>query len=135
MLNSRLPRESNISLTEALARAEAFLAERGLAKMVPTGTIREGNRLSVSFAAQEDGIIIYPDLVKVTVALDDGEIIAYDALGFLMAHHQRDLPEPKLTPEEAEKKVARQMEVQRTRLAVIPMSNLEEKLCYEVRGR
>lgn len=135
MLNSRLPRESNISLTEALARAEAFLAERGLAKMVPTGTIREGNRLSVSFAAQEDGIIIYPDLVKVTVALDDGEIIAYDALGFLMAHHQRDLPEPKLTPEEAEKKVARQMEVQRTRLAVIPMSNLEEKLCYEVRGK
>jgi len=135
MLNSRLPRESKLSLTEALARAEDFLAQRGLARMVPTGTIREGNRLSVSFAAQEDGVIIYPDLIKVTVALDDGEIIAYDAMGFLMAHHKRDLPQPKLTPEEAEKKVSRQMEVQRTRLAVIPMSNLEEKLCYEVRGK
>jgi len=135
MLNSRIPREDNISFTEAVARAEDFLAKRGLAKMVPTGTIKESSRLTVSFASQEDGIIIYPDLVKVTVALDDGEIIAYDAMGFLIAHHRRDLPEPELTPEEAEKKVSRQMEVQRTRLAVIPMSNLEEKLCYEVRGK
>ncbi|MGI6575166.1 MAG: germination protein YpeB [bacterium] len=135
MVDSRVPEAGNISLSQAIMKAEEFLAEKGLDTMVPTGSIKEGNQFSISFAYQQDGVVIYPDLVKVTIAQDNGEVVAYNALGFLTSHQERELPEPRLTAQEAEARVAEGMDIQRTRLAVIPMSNLEEKFCYEVRGR
>ncbi|NLP18472.1 MAG: germination protein YpeB [Firmicutes bacterium] len=135
MLSSRIPQEASLSQAQAVARGKAFLEKQGYKNMVTTASIVEGNQLAVSFAHREKGVIIYPDLVKVTVALDDGAIVAFDAMGYLMCHHRRELPAPKLKPEEAEKMVCRQLEIQQTRLAVIPLGTLEERFCYEVRGK
>lgn len=135
MLSSHIPQEGSLPHTRAVAVGEAFLEKQGYQDMVPTGTIVEGNQLAVSFAYREEGVIMYPDLVKVTVALDSGAIVAFDAMGYLMSHHRRELPPPKLKPEEAEKMVCRQLQVQQTRLAVIPLGTMEERFCYEVRGK
>jgi len=135
MLTSCTPRESTLSLSQAVAKGEEFLEKKGYKNMVPTGTIVEGNQLSLSFVRREEGVIMYPDLIKLTLALDNGEIVAFDALGYLMCHHQRDLPPPVLKAEEAEKMVCQQMEIQQTRLAVIPLGTWEERFCYEVRGK
>ena len=135
MLSSHIPLKASLPHTRAVAKGEAFLEKRGYKNMVPTGTIVEGNQLAVSFACREEGVIMYPDLIKVTVALDSGEVVAFDAQAYLMSHHRRELPPPKLKIEEAEKMVCSQMEVQQTRLAVIPLGTMEERFCYEVRGK
>ena len=101
--NSRQVDKSEISEEQARTFAENFLKSRGIKNMVPTYTLKEGNTLTVSFAYKEGDVIVYPDLIKVLVALDNGQILTYDALGYLMSHRERDLPQPKISISEARK--------------------------------
>lgn len=131
MLDNRTVGETNLSVEDAVARAADFLAERGMSRMQPTWSSVVANRAIVPFAFVQDDIVVYPDLVKVTVALDNGEIIGYEALGYLMSHHPRDLPEPALTETEARQRVSDLLSTGEGRLALIPLETLEEVLTWE----
>lgn len=131
MLDSRAVSESNISVDHAIARAAEFLADRGMSDMVATWATEVQNRVVIPFALVQDDVVVYPDLVKVTVALDNGEIIGYEALGYLMAHHERDLPSPAFTEAEARERVHPALSVGEGRLALIPLETLAEVLTWE----
>ena len=49
----------------------------------------------VNFAQMEGDAICYTDLIKVGVALDNGEIVSIDARGYLMNHKDRTIPHAK----------------------------------------
>ena len=34
---------------------------------------------TVNYAASQDGILLYPDLIKIGIALDNGAVVFYDA--------------------------------------------------------
>jgi germination protein YpeB len=74
---------------------------------------------------------LYPDLVKVTVALDNGGIIGTEATGYLMSHGQRELPEPKVSKEQAQSAINPSLTVSGGRLVLIPSGVTGEKLAYE----
>ncbi|MFY9432965.1 MAG: germination protein YpeB [Thermacetogeniaceae bacterium] len=133
--NSRQVDEAKISEAQARTFAENFLKSRGIKNMEPTYTLREGNTLTVSFAYKEGDVIVYPDLIKVLVALDNGQILTYDALGYLMSHHERDLPSPKISISEARKKLNPELEVEEERMAVIPSDGNHERLTYEFKAK
>jgi len=134
--NSRQVAEAKISEAQARDFAEKFLESRGIDDMEITYTLREGNTLTVSFAYEEDDdVIVYPDLIKVLVALDNGQILTYDALGYLMSHHERDLPQPKISISEARKKLNPELEVEEERMAVIPSDGNHELLTYEFKAK
>ncbi|HHW42192.1 MAG TPA: germination protein YpeB [Syntrophomonadaceae bacterium] len=134
-LNSRSVPQVKISDDRARILAQNFLTSRGIKNMVPTYTLRERNILFVNFAYKQDNVIVYPDLMKVQVALDNGQILGYEALGFLMSHHRRDLPAPKLTMEQARAKVSPRLQVLSERMAVVPTTGLNEVLTYEFKAR
>ncbi len=50
------------------------------------------NVLTVNFAYNDLDVCCYTDLIKVSVAMDDGEILGFDAKGFLVNHYDRDIP-------------------------------------------
>jgi len=131
MLDGRSVGEPVLSLEEAVRRAREFLAERGLASMEPTWASSSQGRAVIPFVFVKDGVRIYPDLVKVIVALDDGAIIGYEALGFLMSHHPRTLPAPRLGEAEARERLHPALSVETGRLALIPLETLEEVLTWE----
>jgi spore germination protein len=131
MMNSRSIGEAKIGLEEALEKAETFLSKTSYKSMEPTYSLRQENTLIVSFAYQEKDVIIYPDLVKVNVALDNGQIVGFEGLGYLIQHEERNLPEPKLSLEEAEKKLNPNLSVESKRLTLIPLATGKEVLCYE----
>lgn len=133
-VNPRSVASTKINETKGRALAQGFLRERGIKNMVPTYTMRRQNILTVSFAYQQGDVIIYPDLIKVRVALDNGQILGYDALGFLMSHHKRDLPEPTLTLAEAREKLNPRLKVLAERMAVVPTSGMHEVLTYEFKA-
>lgn len=132
--NSRQVNEAKISEAQARTYAENFLKSRGLRNMVPTYTLKERNTLTVSFAYKEGDVIVYPDLIKVVVAMDNGQVLTYDALGYLMSHHERDLPNAKISMSEARKKLNPDLIVQEERMAVIPSDGSHERLTYEFKG-
>lgn len=131
IMNPRNIGSATIGLNEALEKAKAFLGKTEYKSMVPTYSLRQENTLIVSFAYKQDNVIVYPDLVKVNVAMDNGQIVGFESLGYLMSHHQRSLPKPKLSMEEAQEKLNPMLEVESKRLTLIPLETREEVLCYE----
>ncbi len=76
-------------------------------------------------------MLLYPDLIKVTVALDNGQITGYDARGYLTNHCWREGLEPALTQEEAARSVNELLTVNQSQLCLIPSAGLNEVLCWE----
>jgi len=85
----------------------------------------------------QDGVLIYPDQLKVKVALDDGSILSYDALAYLTSHTVRKLPKPAIEADEARELLSPALTVtDPARLAVIPVETVDtpEAYCWEFRG-
>ncbi|MDK2985865.1 MAG: spore germination protein [Clostridia bacterium] len=122
------------SLQDAQAKAVKFMDSIGMENFKPTGVLRALNQAVVSFAAIKDNVIIYPDLVKVKVALDNGEIIGYEARNYIFANHDREIPETKLSLEEAQKALEPNFKVKTSRKAIIPLSTGKEVMTYEFYG-
>lgn len=133
MLAPRHISGSRLEAGEARDRALAFLEARGITGLEETSRLREGNALVFSFAAVAGGVILYPDLVKVRVALDNGEVVGYDATAYLVSHRPRMLPSPVLSAEAARARLGPGLEILGERLAVIPFPTGDEALAYEFR--
>lgn len=133
-LNPRNVDGRKIERVEALRRGETFLKRHGYSNMVPTYSWIQNNVLTVSYAYTQDKIIIYPDLIKLKIAMDNGQVIGFEALGYLMSHRKRDLAEPKIKESEIRNKFSdSELEIQSVRLALIPTPGLYEVLTWEVR--
>lgn len=131
VMNSRSVGAAKIGLNDALERAKSFIAKTEYKSMVPTYSLRQENTLIVSFAYKENDIIVYPDLAKVNVCMDNGQVTGFEAMGYLMQHEERDIPKPKLSVEEAQQKLNPILEVESRRLTLIPLATGKEVLCYE----
>lgn len=135
MLSGRKTGQPGLDTGQAREKALSFLKERGFGEMRPTYHMLHGNLVTFNFAALQDGVTIYPDLVKVTVALDNGEVTGVETSGYLMSHKKRDLPEPAISEEQARAAINTRFEVLGGKLALIPVGTQEERLTYEFQGK
>jgi germination protein YpeB len=125
-----------ISLAKAREIARRYLEERGYKDMVPVYFETIGGMIIFNFAATQDKVVLYPDQVKVTIALDTGEVVGFEANAFYMIHHKRKLLPPRLTVTQARKKLSPRLQVRTNgRLVVIPTGPEQEKLTYEFQGQ
>ncbi|MGI6609270.1 MAG: germination protein YpeB [Limnochordia bacterium] len=136
MLNPRQVQRPTLTLEEAGRKAKDFLVAMGFQHIVPTYANKADGWAVIPFAPVQEGVIIYPDLIKVTVALDSGDIAGFEAVGYIMNHHERSLAKPKVTAKEALKSVSPELNlIGEPHLALIPLETLEEVLTYEVKGQ
>ena len=78
---------------------------------------------------------MYPDLIKVKIALDNGEVLGIETTGYLNSHQERDISKIKISKEEAKKRLNKNLELISEGLAVIPTEWQTEILCYEFKGK
>ncbi len=130
MENSRDVTAENLSYEDASKKARAFLNSRDIVNMKESYYVINDGICIINYAYMLGDIICYPDLVKVSVALDNGEIVGFDSVGYIMNHTNRDL-QPKLTMSQAQENVSSHLKVQKRGLALIPTPGLNEVLCYE----
>jgi len=64
--------------------------------MVDTYYLKEDSTATINYAYKQDNVIIYPDLIKVKIALDNGEIIGIESKGYLTSHTVRAIPVQRL---------------------------------------
>lgn len=128
---SRIPGSVRVRTEDALKTAEIFANQQGLPGLKKSYHIIENGVLTVNFQYAEDGVICYPDLVKVSVALDTGAVMDYDAKGYLSCHFDRELPEPEITVQQAREELSPALTIRAQNLALIPSPGGEERLCYE----
>lgn len=128
----RSVKAETITVEEGVILAENFLVNWGFPQMEHSYTICQGGRLTVHFAPVMDGVYCYPDLVKVTLALDDGSLLGYEAHGYLSNHTDRVFPSPAVTPSGAAAALPDGLTILSSQLALIPTSGgTEEVLTYE----
>ena len=86
---------------------------------------------TINFAYEKNGVVYYPDLIKLSVSLETGNVISFDARGYIMNHTERSLPENMISADDAKTAVSDYLTVMSTRLAVIPTDYKAEKTAYE----
>jgi germination protein ypeB len=131
-LNSRPLGEGRLTIGEALEKGAHALKEKEMEGFVERYYSLNNGILTINYAYSADGVVYYPDLVKVGIAMDNGEMVSFDATGYLMNHTVRTLPNAALSAEEAQAKLSPLLQAEgETRLALVPGEGLDETLCYE----
>ncbi|KAB7672916.1 germination protein YpeB [Bacillus sp. B1-b2] len=131
---SRDVKENNISLNDASNEAVRFLKEHNFKDLALFESTQYENIGVFNFVTEIDGIKIYPDSIKMKVALDNGNIIGFAADDYLKASKEREISDPVVSKEDARKKINQQVNVMDDGLAVIINDLNEEVLCYEFIG-
>ncbi|OAT79829.1 germination protein YpeB [Desulfotomaculum copahuensis] len=135
LTDSRAPGKTTWSIPRAREAALRYLQQHGFQQMVPVYYMQMDGEAVFNFAGSQNGVVLYPDQVKVTVALDNGQVVGLEAAGYLVSHHRRELPRPVLSASAARAKLSPRLQrVSGGRLALIPVSGGGEKLTYEFRG-
>ena len=125
--------EAALTLEECTQASQAFLRSKGYPPMEP-GDYQVYDGLAViDWIALQDGVLLYPDQIKLQLRMDTGEVVGLEANQYLMNHTQRTNLKPGLTQEEALAAVNDLLQVKTVRLCVIPNGD-GERLCYEVTG-
>ena len=135
IIKNRNVESAKIKDDDAIQKGKEYLAKLGYRSMKETYFLKEANIVTINYAYEENGILIYPDLIKVKVALDNGEILGMEALGYLNAHTKRTLSENIISSEQAKEKLSDNITIENERMAVIPLDDKTEKYCYEFKGR
>lgn len=139
MLDPRNVGPASIDNKKAIDIGLKYLEEHGYKDMIPTFSQRTDNILVTNYVytqhSGENNIVIYPDQIKVKVALDNGDIIGVEAEKYLTSHTTRNMPKVKLSSKQARAKANPGIQVTNTRLALIPLLSKREVLCYEFVGR
>ncbi|NLM96900.1 MAG: germination protein YpeB [Halanaerobiaceae bacterium] len=136
LLNNRDVQSAKIPMDQAVDKASSYLARVGFQGMEPTYSEIKDNVAYISFAYQQDDVLFFPDIVNVQVALDNGQVMAVEAMNYLMSHKERKTEKPEIPEEEIREMASSTLEsIENIRLAVIPKSSLREVFTYEVRGK
>lgn len=123
--------KSNIDKEDAIRKAEEFLRGIGYNNMKATYSMAYEGQMVTNFAYEQEGVLIYSDLIKVKLALDNGDIIGLEAQGYLTNHHERDIEKPKISEEEARERLSSGVKEEDVKLAIIPIAGEKEILTYE----
>ncbi len=124
-----------ISTEQARQAADEFLNKFGFKDMkAVTYDVFETSG-TFTYATSQNGVLIYPDKITISVALDKGEVLAMQAAEFVSKHNDRELQNPSLSSAEARAALNPNMKIKQERLAIIIGEMGSEVLCYEFTGR
>lgn len=128
-----------LSEDEAKEKARQYLEDKGYTNMKDTYYLKQNGVLTINFAYEQkynnQSVIMYADLIKVKVALDNGEVLGIETTGYLNNHYERQLATAKVTIDEARSKLNKDIEITNERLAMIPTEWRAEIFCYEFHGK
>ncbi len=125
-----------VSVQDAIDKAQQFLTKKGYSDMTVVSADQYDNLANFSFVREEDGVLIYPEKITVRSAMDNGDVIGFQASDFVYEHQmKRQIPQPKMSLAEAEKVLNPEFKVLYHRKALIKNDRSEDVLCYEFGGR
>lgn len=125
--------EKQLSKEECIEAAGRYLEDMGFGEMQRCFAQEYDGMAVVSFAALQDGVLLYPDQVKLQISMATGRVVGAECSQYWMNHHPRADLQPVLTAGQAQLTLSQRLHVQEARLCVIP-AHAGEKLCWEYIG-
>ena len=128
-------KEDKVNVQECQKSAEEFLANLGITNVRCVWNTTASNTVTFNYASVVDGIICYSDLIKVNVCKERGTVSAIETSAYYLNNTKtRQIQKPQISEEEASKKLSKDITIESTRLAIIPIHN-SEVLTYEFIGK
>lgn len=125
--------EMMINEEDAVRLGYEFLYEQGFEGLVPVWySVYDGN-VFVNYVSEQDGVIIYNDMVKVKVSGKNGKVVGFEGTAYAYNHVDRDILTERLTEDEVIERVNGEITIREIRLALVPKGQ-KEILTYEVFG-
>lgn len=128
------------TITEEKANeiGKQFLSSRGFEKMKETYYLKQEGVLTINYAYHQSyentEITMYADLIKLKIALDNGEILGIETTGYLNSHYEREISEVKISKEQAKEKLNKDLDIKSEGFAMIPTEFQTEIFCWEFKG-
>ena len=119
-----------LSLEECEQKAEEFASKLGLNLKAVWSTKITGMAY-INLTPIIDDIIIYPDMIKVKVSANTGEVLGLEAQSYAFNHTERTIKAATINESTARSKVDSKLEIQSQKLTLIPIQYGSETLCYE----
>lgn len=127
--------EEKIQIEEANEIGKNFLQNLGIPNMEPTYYLKQGGAVTINYAYTQENVTIYSDLIKLKIALDNGQVLGMETSGYLNNHTERTIEAPTITMEEAKSSLNKNLEITSQGLAIIPTEWKTEIFCYEFKGK
>ncbi len=112
-----------------------FLEEHDFPNMKETYYLKQDGIVTINYAYEQEGVTVYPDLIKLKIALDNGEVMGIETTGYLNSHEKRNIEEVQITKEQAKQSLNKELEIKSENLAIIPTQWKTEVLCWEFKGK
>lgn len=127
--------DEKLKYEDANKKGLEFLNNLGVNNMKETYYLNEDGIITINYAYKQNDVVMYPDLIKVKVALDNGEILGIETKGYLNNHTERQISKNLITIDEAKRKLNKDLNIQSEGMAIIPTEYKTEILCYEFKGK
>ena len=124
---------TNYQEESAREKAEIFLKNAGVEDMSVVWANESGNEYTFNFVYEKDGVLVYPDMIKVRVCLETNMVIGLDAVSYYANHVEREMKDPTISMEEAKEELSVDLELGKINLALVKIGS-KEVLCYEFEG-
>lgn len=116
-----------VDMTTGEKIALEFAKNNGIENAEVVWSEELNNQAYFNIAPKESGVILYPDLVKVKVDLEYGNVIGYDAISYYTNHTARSLG----SKSDINPSIPSGFSVKLVRLVLAPLDYNREVLCYE----
>ncbi len=131
LLNNVDSSSQTLSKNECINKAKDFLKLCGYNNLRETYYEISNNIMTINFAYYQNDITYYTDLIKVSINMQDGQVVSCDARGYLNNHKNRDNLKFSITDTEASKSVSTLLNIEKVNKVVIPTASTDEAICYE----
>ncbi len=131
MRKNRAVGDTSLSYEQALVKAKSFMKQNGFSNMIETYYFSDEGVCVINFAYLDGQTICYTDLMKVGVALDTGEIMLFEASGYLFNHTDRAFSSPQYTARQATEVLSDSLQILKTSMALVPSDGGSELRCWE----
>lgn len=121
----------NISMQQAEKIALDFAKGNGVEDADIVWSEELDSQAYFNITPKQNGIILYPDLVKVKVDLENGNVIGYDAVSYWINHTSREISGATVTKEMAKTNIDTSFSIKNERLVLSPLNYNREVLCWE----
>jgi germination protein YpeB len=136
---NRTVEAETISEDRANEIGKEYLNNHGFSNMKETYYLKQDGIITINYAYTQSSdygeVTMYSDLVKLKVALDNGEILGIETTGYLNSHYEREISNVQISKEDAKQNLNKTLDIQSEGLAMIPTQYQTEILCWEYKGK
>lgn len=116
---------------DAQKMAVEFAKANGIENPLVVWTDTIDSQAYFNIAPTQNGVVLYPDLVKVKIDLNNGTVIGYDATSYFTNHTTRQLESATYSQDKSRTRIPENFVIKSERIVLAPLDYNREVLCYE----